>query len=625
MFTKLPGDLSPTILDTPAPSENRDSIMPPVHAGPTSISERGFEERYELRRVLGEGGMGEVRLCKDLRIGREVAVKMIRAGFDTRTDFQARFLREARVQGGLEHPSIVPVYDLGIGPDGAAYFTMKRIRGMTLEEILLRLLAKDKKALHEYSRRKLLAAFGSVCLAIEFAHAHAVLHRDLKPSNIMLGTFGEVYVLDWGVAKITADEGATYFDTGPHKPATTAAGTMIGTLGFMSPEQFKDEELDPRTDIYSLGAILFELLTLKPLHSGTLPEIAGTTANGADARASLRAPESEVPPELERICVKATALDPKDRFASARHLHDAIERYLDGDRDMELRRDLSDVHARNAAEAAQRAVRGTENSAEQRAIAMREAGKALALDPTNAIAMGTMSRLLLEPPKEIPPEALASLERAKLKSISVAALMGIYSFLTWFLLLPIVMWMGVLSWGWMLAAAVSFALGAIFAYIQYRHTRPWRSYTTLFVMPLGLLAVSRLFGPEILVPSAALALAVTFGIYPYKGPRRFALFVSCAAVTLPLVLEWAGVLPTSYLFENGRIVVVPQMASFPKWPSSIALMAFHVMIIVSTWRLTARVRGALTAAEEIISVQAWHLRQIVPHSLASTGAHRPMP
>ena len=626
MFKKPLGALDATILDTPPPAENRDSMMPPVQAGPTSISEQGFEARYELRRILGEGGMGEVRLCKDARIGREVAVKMIRSGFDTRTDFQARFLREARVQGGLEHPSIVPVYDLGVGPEGAAYFTMKRVRGMTLEEILLRIRADDRIAIRDYSRRKLLTAFGSVCLAIEFAHAHAVLHRDIKPSNIMLGTFGEVYVLDWGVAKITADDETTEsFDSGPHKPAQTAAGAVVGTLGFMSPEQFKDEELDARTDIYSLGAILFEILTLKPLHVGSVAEVAATTANGVDARASLRAPECAVPPELEQICVKATAIDPKDRFGSARDLHDAIESYLDGDRDMELRRDLAEEHARAAAEAAQSTIRGTKDSTTQRAIAMREAGKALALDPTNALALGTMSRLLLEPPKEIPPEALASLERAKLKTISVAALMGIFSFLSWYLLVPIVLWMGVLSWGWVIAACISFGLAAIFAYIQYRFTRPNRSYVTLFMAPVAFVAIGRLFGPQILVPTAALALAVTFGIYPYKGPRRAALFISCGAVVFPMVLEWLGVLPTSYLFENGRLIVVPQMASFPKWASSIALMTFHVMIIFSTWRLTSRVRGALTAAEEIVSVQAWHLRQIVPQSLARsvTGSHAP--
>ncbi len=626
MFKKPSGAFDATILDTPPPAENHDSMMPLIHAGPTSISEQGFVARYEVKRILGEGGMGEVRLCKDVRIGREVAVKMIRPGFDTRTDFQARFLREARVQGGLEHPSIVPVYDLGVGPEGAAYFTMKRVRGMTLEEILFRIRANDKNALREYSRRKLLTAFGSACLAIEFAHAHAVLHRDIKPSNIMLGTFGEVYVLDWGVAKITADDPTTEsFDSGPHKPAATAAGTMIGTLGFMSPEQFKDEELDARTDVYSLGAILFEILTLKSLHVGSLPEIAATTANGADARASMRAPECEVPPELERICVKATAFNPKDRFASARDLQDAIESYLDGDRDMELRRDLSDVHANAAADAAQSALRGIENSTERRAVAMREAGKALALDPTNALALGTMSRLLLEPPKEIPPEALASLERARLKSISVAALMGSFSYLTWFLIVPFLLWMGVLHWGWIIAACAFFGLSAIFAYLQYRFTRPNRSFVNLLFAPLGFVALGRMFGPLIIVPTAALALAVTFGIYPYKGLRRVALAVACGSVVFPVVLEWLGVLPTSYLFENGRLVVVPQMASFPKWPSTIALMTFHVMVIVSTWRLTARVRATLTAAEEIVSVQAWHLRQVVPQSLTRTvaGPHHP--
>ncbi|MDB4992576.1 MAG: Protein kinase, partial [Myxococcaceae bacterium] len=162
-----------------------------------------FAARYDAHHLLGRGGMGEVRLHRDARIGRDVAMKVIRADQAHQASIRrTRFLREARVQGQLEHPSIVPVYDVGFGKDGALYFTMKRVQGLTFTDIFDKLRKKDPQAVAEHTQRKLLAAFGSVCLAIAFAHTRRVIHRDLKPSNVMVGRFGEVYVLDWGIAKI---------------------------------------------------------------------------------------------------------------------------------------------------------------------------------------------------------------------------------------------------------------------------------------------------------------------------------------------------------------------------------------------------------------------------------------
>src|SRR5688572_17485566 len=163
--------------------------------------------RYELGRQIGEGGMGTVVLCSDRAIGRRVAMKLVRgtASGPAKLEDDARFLREARIQGQLEHPSIVPVYDVGRNDAGAAFFTMKRVGGVTLAEVIARLRAHDPEFVERFTLRRLLEAMGRVCLAIQFAHERGVLHRDLKPANVMLGEVGEVYVLDWGIARLLTD------------------------------------------------------------------------------------------------------------------------------------------------------------------------------------------------------------------------------------------------------------------------------------------------------------------------------------------------------------------------------------------------------------------------------------
>jgi serine/threonine-protein kinase len=300
------------------------------------LDERGFDERYLRLELLGRGGMGEVHLCKDALVGRDVAMKHARAPrvlevgeavpSASLRDVHDRFVREARVQGQLEHPSVVPVYDLGLTPGRAPYFTMKRVRGLSLAEIIQALARGNAEAQSHYGRRKLLSAFSSACLAVDFAHARGVLHRDLKPGNLMLGDFGEVYVLDWGLAKVIGRDAvgalpgptASWEDEAPTQVARyDSAGTgegMMGTPGYMSPEQAQTGVLDGRSDVYALGAILFELLALEPLHAiAPLPQVLASTVGGVDARPSLRPRGEDVPPELDAICVRATALAPDDR------------------------------------------------------------------------------------------------------------------------------------------------------------------------------------------------------------------------------------------------------------------------------------------------------------------------
>src|SRR5688572_17878207 len=240
--------------------------------------------RYQLGELIGKGGMGEVMTATDTQIIREVAIKRMR--FKPSPQGYARFVREARVQGRLDHPAIVPVHELSIDADGRPFFAMKRLTGTTLHEILEQRREGDPFAHERYSRQRLLRTFADVCLAVEFAHTRSVIHRDLKPANIVVGDFGDVYVLDWGVARVLAGAGpgsageagdvdslgydvrtlvydevpsATPPPRGPVDDIPpTEAGTILGTPGYIPPEQIRgDPGLDHRADVYALGCILF--------------------------------------------------------------------------------------------------------------------------------------------------------------------------------------------------------------------------------------------------------------------------------------------------------------------------------------------------------------------------------
>src|SRR5438067_5726539 len=201
---------------------------------------------YEVSEVLGRGGMGEVVLAYDTEIGRGVAIKhMLDASSEVARE---RFLREAKIQARLDHPAIVPVYELG-----RDYFTMKRLAGTTLLDVIVKGSA---------TRQRMLRAFVDVCLAVELAHSRGVVHRDLKPANIMLGDFGEVYVLDWGIAKLVDEPETPRAQTLdlPSSTHATRVGKVLGTPEFMAPEALLHGVADRRTDVYALGIILDQLL-----------------------------------------------------------------------------------------------------------------------------------------------------------------------------------------------------------------------------------------------------------------------------------------------------------------------------------------------------------------------------
>jgi serine/threonine protein kinase len=268
-------------------------------------------DRYELRSLIGRGGMGSVYLAFDRLLQREVALKVSGASV-AGAGLDARLQLESRVLARLEHPGIVPVHDAGVLPDGRWFYVMKLVRGRTL--------ARD--VTNTRTESAALAIFERVVEAVAFAHASGIIHRDVKPSNIMVGNFGEVLVLDWGVARILSTiapagaEGTTSADWD-----ATSAGTRIGTPGFMAPEQQRGDAAaaGPAADVYSLGALLVWLLT------GDSPATDGP-ASHRDVAARLAAH----PRRLRAIVLRCLAPNPADRYEDAAALGREVQRYRAG-------------------------------------------------------------------------------------------------------------------------------------------------------------------------------------------------------------------------------------------------------------------------------------------------------
>jgi serine/threonine-protein kinase len=636
--TPRKGDEAATV-PNPAPaavtSDGHEPGARVVDAEAELEQEESFEARYEMRTKLGEGGMGEVLLCKDLRIGREVALKVIRAEHGARGDLRKRFLREVRVQGQLEHPSIVPVYDLGKDPQRKAYFTMKRVRGQTLEQILSALRREDPDALRQHTRFKLLTAFGTACLAVHFAHSRGVLHRDLKPGNIMLGDFGEVYVLDWGLAKVTDDSAAGTADDsssvslpvgGPQTAlpmGITDTGVLMGTPGYMAPEQIRGEfgPIGPGVDIYALGAILFELLALQPLHGrGTSNELMKSTLGGVDVDAAIRRAERELAPELVAIVKRATARRPENRFLTAGQMQEALERFLNGDRDLERRKELAREHAGRAYDAAMRALEGEHipgqgsRAAAEMTEAMREVSRAIALDPQNGEALRTLVQLMTQVPRALPAAARQEIDAQARAWQRIGSRAAGWAYLSFSLSAPLGYLMGIRTWPMAVLPELLGLAAAILSFHAYRHPDPkgQTRYSLLVVSNLAIASTAWTFGPFVLVPALAAVNALSVIVAADRSRRGPAIFLGCCAILLPLVLEWTGVNMPSYAFEGGRLVVLPRALWFPEKPTLVFLLVMNVALLVTAALFVGRFKDALTATENRLYMQTWYLRQLVP-------------
>jgi len=270
--------------------------------------------RYELGQVLGRGGMAEVYLAHDTRLGRQVAVKTLRADLARDPSFQARFRREAQSAASLNHPAIVAVYDTGedyIDGVSIPYIVMEYVDGSTLRE----LLHSGRKLLPE---RTLEMTIG-ILQALEYSHRNGIVHRDIKPANVMLTRNGQVKVMDFGIARAMGDSGMTM----------TQTSAVIGTAQYLSPEQAKGEQVDARSDLYSTGCLLYELLTVRPPFVGDSP----VAVAYQHVREEPQAPsvfDPEITPEMDAIVLKALVKDPNYRYQSADEMRVDIEACLDG-------------------------------------------------------------------------------------------------------------------------------------------------------------------------------------------------------------------------------------------------------------------------------------------------------
>jgi serine/threonine-protein kinase len=332
------GSISPSVL------ARRQGRIVPSSATVASLLEQVKKPpaaRLALEARVASGGMGTIDIAVDRALDRRIAIKTLHPYLRTDEATVRMFLREARLTGLLDHPHIVPVYDLGQREDGQLFFAMKLVEGQTLAEMIR---ALPRGVLDTATLYMLLDVVAKVCDALAFAHSRGVIHCDVKPANVMVGEFGQVFLMDWGIARLIAPSGGAAPDSGREPTNTPAKGgatfdesstdnSVIGTPSYMSPEQARGDRrrLDVRSDVFLLGATLYEVLTRRPPHAGAdrVETLARAVAGDFPSPREV-AGEAAVPLELERIVMRATAKDPKDRYPSVAALKDDLVKFMRG-------------------------------------------------------------------------------------------------------------------------------------------------------------------------------------------------------------------------------------------------------------------------------------------------------
>ena len=294
--------------------------------------------RYRDFQPLTQGGEAVLRTCLDENLGRTVVMKTLQPQYQNLETYQKRFLREARVTAQIPHPCTIPVYELSRDAEGNAYFTMKRLRGRDLSEILDRIAEGDADVIARYPLTTIINALLHCAQCLAFAHNHGVIHRDMKPANIMIGDYGEIMVMDWGLAKVSSmkdnDEVDQLLRSGQQNipGRLTGRGDVQGTPFYMSPEQAVETgDVDERSDIFNMGIILFEVLTNETYISGrNFREIRRRLQEDPVRSPRKVAPKKNIPPELDAICVKALQKSPTDRYQKMSEMENDLRAWMCG-------------------------------------------------------------------------------------------------------------------------------------------------------------------------------------------------------------------------------------------------------------------------------------------------------
>jgi serine/threonine-protein kinase len=528
-------------------------------------------------------------------------MKVLSEGMSARPDGLARFLREARVQGQLEHPCVAPVYDLGTTTDRRPFFAMKRVRGTNLRQIIGELSRGEPGAADRHGRHTLLSAFARICLAVHAAHQRGVVHRDIKPENIMLGDYGEVYLLDWGIAGLidAPDEDAPPpIEVSAAQSDITRAGEMLGTPQYMAPEQ-RFGAADPRADVYSLGAVLYEILTLQQYF---------------DHQERASDTEAHAPPELIAASRKACESSPEDRYATAKLLHDRVQSYLEGNRDREQRQKLAAELAADGARDAHAAFGRGPDAQQARSRALRQIGRALALDSDNQDAARTLLELLTTPPAEIPPEAEQNWQRQREDAAVAAAHASVPALSAVLAFVPVILWMGTLDWiaFTVVVVAHAVAIGGTWGAGRWYHPGGWGMFWPLIPIVISTATLSVLFGPFVVVPTMAALCAASFALHLTAVQRWVMGALLCMSFLVPLALEWLGAVQSSTAIDSGVIQILPRAAAFPELPTIVFLAGSSVAFVFGAFLFFGSYREGLYRAQRQLYLQTWQLQQLLP-------------
>ncbi len=314
----------------------RSTVLPRLVKVSAAEASESAGQRFVPVRVLGRGGVGEVTLVHDHDIDRPVALKRLH-GDATSDELVHRFAQEIRTVGQLEHPNIAPVHDVGVDDHGRHYFVMRYVEGETLDAVISRLASGDPAAHRHFTFERRVEVFFNILHAIEYAHARQIIHRDIKPANVMIGPYGEVLMMDWGIAKKRGAPEPAGPEAGDDDSLyRTRAGSLVGTPAYMSPEQAagKVDEIDERSDIYSLCVLFYELMALQHYLPGrsSVPEMLAAICSDDHANPSRvpNAYQTPVPAELGWFIEKGLAKDPRDRYQSITEMIDHLHLVLSG-------------------------------------------------------------------------------------------------------------------------------------------------------------------------------------------------------------------------------------------------------------------------------------------------------